>query len=92
MKDEDSLETVIRLQHIVDAKVKWSPLKSPNVLHNSMKNKFDVLTSLNTIVVDDVCHHDIIEELYTRSHLEHSEYYNSSDDSISSDVDTDDEI
>ena len=91
-KDETSLNAVIRIQHIIDANVKYTPLQSPEPLPHSMKNKFRELVNKNTIVIDDQCHDEIIEQIHARSHLEHSEYFESSEDSDVSDEETDDEF
>ena len=92
LKDETSLDTTVRVQHIIDPRVKWKSLDTPMEVHTSMRSKYNHLISLNTIVIDEQCHHDIIEKIYSRSHLEHSEYYHSSDDNFESDYETDDDL
>ena len=89
-KDEKSLHTIIKVKHVVDENIKFHFLKSSNILPRQMRNSFQELQSLNTIVVDDNCHDNIVEAIQARNHLDYNDIFECSDDDIDeSDSDND---
>ena len=92
LKDDTSLMSITRIQHIVDPDVSFSYLKHENQLPSKIKKNFNELQNLNAIIIDDACHDNIIEEINSRMHMEHSEYDEVSDDDIYSESDSDEEM
>ena len=85
MKDEQHLNSVVRIQHVVDENVSFSKLTSSTCLPNSMKSNLRLLMDKNTIIIDDECHDQIVETIHTLNHLDYEEYFYSSEEVIDSD-------
>ena len=88
MKDEIHLQSVVRIQHVVDENVKFSYLTSSASLPKPMKCHLKSLMDKNTIIIDDCCHDEIVENIHARSHLDYDEYFYSSEDQMDSDNDS----
>ena len=73
LKDDVSLNTVIRVQHIVDENVQYQPLNDPDILPTSMRSCFESLKLLNTIVISNDCHDNIVETIFARNHVDYEE-------------------
>ena len=80
LKDETTLDSTIRVQHIVHEKLDYCYLQSPDQLPKTMRNQFNNLIMKNTIIINDTCHDNIVETIHTRNHLDYEEYIESSDD------------
>ena len=90
-KDDDSLDTIVRIQHIVEENVCFEYLNEKEMLPKSIRYMFDVLKSKNTIVVSNECHDQIIETILARNHLDYDEYLSMTEDNDSSDIDSSDD-
>ena len=80
-KDDTSLDSIIRIQQIVDENVTFSFVTSRDMLSSSIRPMFKELLEKNTIIVDDECHHQIIENIAAIDHLDYDEYFSSTDNS-----------
>ena len=92
LKDDNSLNSVTRIQHIIDPNVTFTYLKSVDELPTKMRKNFKELQALNAVVMDVGCHDNIIEEINSRIYMEFSEYDEISDNDIDSDTDSDEDI
>ena len=81
MKDDISLNSVIRVQHVVDDNVKYKLLDDITILPRSMRNRFQSLRNLNTIIIDNECHDNIVETIFARNHVDYQEDVEITDDS-----------
>ena len=87
LKDDSCLNSVIRVQHVVDENVKFMFLDDIAILPRSMRNRYQSLKDLNTIIIDDECHDDIVETIFARNHVDYQE-----DVEITDDLSVEDEI
>ena len=62
-KDDTSLDTSVRIQHIVNENVKFQYVTSREMLPKSKHSMFKELLQKNTIMIDDDCHNQIIEDI-----------------------------
>ena len=83
-KDDSSLVSIIRIQHIVECDVKYKPVSSRDMLTKSLRPMYKTLLSKNTIIIDDECHDRIIENIAAMGHLDYEEYFSSNDEDRSS--------
>ena len=81
LKDDSSLNSVIRVQHIVDGDVKYKFLDDITILPRSMRNRFQSLKDFNTIIIDDEYHDNIVETIFARNHVDYQEDVEISDES-----------
>ena len=79
-KDDLSLVSLIRIQHIVECDVKYKLISSRDMLPRSVRPMFEQLVSKNTIMIDDQCHERIIENIAAVGHLDYDEYFSSIDE------------
>ena len=91
LKDDESLNSIIRIQHIVNENVKYSFITSRDVLPKHMYPMFASLTAKNTIIIDNDCHDMILEEITAREHLDYEEYFAQTDDDDKSDYCSEDD-
>ena len=91
-KDDSSLDTVVRIQHVVEVNVQFKLVTARGMLPKVLRPMFSTLKSKNTIIIDDDCHNDIIDTILARSHMDYDEYFSSTDyDYVSEDNSSDDE-
>ena len=89
LKDDNHLDTTIRIQHIVHENLDVSHITSRDMLHKSVKPLFRELIEKNAIKINDDCHDMIIESIIAREHLDYDEYFSSTENEESSDDDSD---
>ena len=87
-KDEKSLDSIIKVQHVVDENVKFEMLQTQDILPRNMRQQFDNLKSLNTIVICEDVHDTIVETIQARNHLDYNDVIESSDNNYDSDYDS----
>ena len=92
LKGDRSLYSIARVQHIIDPDVKFAYLSSPHMLPKKLYTLYQELTSKNAIILENSCHDSIVESIFSRNHLEHSEYYDSSEDDDHCDSESDEEM
>ena len=80
IKDDTSLNSTIRIQHIVEGNIKFTLLSSRNMLPKSIRPMFDDLLSKSTIIVNEECHDMIIENIAARTHLDYEEFFSSTEE------------
>ena len=91
LKDDNTLDSITRVQHIVHENVQYKLLESADKLPKNMRNHFCDLISKNTIVIDDLCHDTITECIYKRNNLDYEEYIQSSDEHYQSEDEFEDD-
>ena len=89
MKDEKSLDSIIKVQHVVDENLKFKYLQNQDSLPRTMRQQFQHLISLNTIVISDNVHDNIVETIQARNHLDYNEAFENSDNIYESEYDSD---
>ena len=85
MKDEKYLNSIVRVQYVVDEKISFTKLTSDRLLSKSMKSNLSLLMEKNTIVINENCHDQIVETMHSLNHLDYDEFIYSSEDVIDSD-------
>ena len=91
LKDDTTLDSIIRIQHVVEENVTYRHLSPQDKLPKQIRPLFDTLVSKNTIVIDEDCHDRIIENIIAREHLDYEDFFSSSDDENSSEASSSDE-
>ena len=84
LKDDASLNSTIRIQHVVEENVKFILLSSTNMLPKAIRPMFDALVSKSTIIVNEDCHDMIIENITARTHLDYETFFSSSEEECES--------
>ena len=85
LKDDTSLNSIIRVQHVVEENVTFHQLSQKDSLPKQIRPIYNTLISKNTIVIEEDCHHRIIENIIAREHLDYEEFFSLSEDSDNSD-------
>ena len=62
LKDDTSLDSVIRIQHVVEENVIYHQLSQKDSLHKQIRPMYKILISNNTIVIEEECHDRILEK------------------------------
>ena len=73
----------------MDENVKFEMLQTQDILPRNMRQQFDNLKSLNTIVICEDVHDTIVETIQARNHLDYNDVFESSDNNYESDYDSD---
>ena len=79
-KDDTTLDSTIRIQHIVEQNVKFKYVTSRSMIPKSIRPMYNELVERNSIIIDDDCHNEIIENIVAMEHLDYDEYFSSTED------------
>ena len=90
-KDDSSLVSIIRIQHIVEYDVSYKLVSTRDMLPRSVRSMFKTLQSKNTIMIDDECHDCIIETIVALGHLDYEEHFSFLEEDESTDIISDDD-
>ena len=89
--NDKTLDSIIRVQHIIDENIKFKKLTSPKSLPKMMRSQFTKLRNLNTIVIENECHDNIIQTIDERNHMDYEEDLEFEETNVDSELDSDDE-